>query len=765
MNIRGLKSLWAIIPLWLSIGCGVAKYIPENEKLYTGASLEINRDFSVKGYKKISAELEGLLKPEPNNKIIGMRIGLWSYYKMQKENPGFINRFIYEKIGEEPVYLSSIESVKTQELILNRLDNNGFFYSEVDAEVTPKSKTAAIKYTVDLAQPYQLASYQYEEDSLPIDRNIRELLKSTKITEGDYFSLELMKNERERLNEGLKNRGFYNFNPDFLIFEADTNQYDAKKFDLFLRLKQNAPEKGIVPYTIKKIRVYPNYSSDEYGEATDTTNINNIEFIQNGVSFKPELLQQYLLIEKDSLFNAKDTRLTSSRLSGIGNYRFVNLRYNETDSTLKEGKGALNANIYLSPLDKRSLRAELQGVSKSNNFAGPAILLNYRNRNLFLGGETFNLTGKIGYESQIAAGERESLSALELGLKADLIFPRVVFPIPIKERFSFSVPKTKISLGTEFQDRRGYYRLNTLSASYGYFWHANRFVYHEINPIALNFVNTSRISEEFEEILNSNPFLRQSFEQQFIAGITYSFAFNKLMDKYREHSIYFGANLDFAGAGLRLFNNLVNSDDQNTFLGFNYAQYNKADIDFRYYWRFTEEKLLALRLFGGAGIPYGNSLSLPFAKQFFSGGPNSVRAFRIRSLGPGSFRPDAETVGNFFDQAGDIRLEGNLEFRFPIFSYLKGAAFVDTGNVWLVNENEALPGGKFGKDWYRQLAVGAGLGLRVDIEFFVIRFDLATPLRRPYLPEGERWTKDFNIQESDWRNDNLVFNFAIGYPF
>mgnify|MGYP003628097392 CR=1 FL=1 len=264
-NIRSIKTLCLLFPFLVLAGCGVTKYIPENEKLYTGATLEINRDFSVKGYKELNAELEGLLKPEPNSKILGMRIGLWSHYKVQNENPGFINRFIYKKIGEEPVYFSSVEMSKTQGLILNRLDNNGFFFSEVDAEANEEDKKASVNYTVDLAKPYQLASYNYEKDSLPIDRSIKKLLSSTEIAEGDYFSLEMMKNERTRLDEGLKNEGFYNFNPDFLIFEADTNQYDDKKFDLFLRLKQNAPEKGIVPYEIKSIQVYPNYSPDDYG--------------------------------------------------------------------------------------------------------------------------------------------------------------------------------------------------------------------------------------------------------------------------------------------------------------------------------------------------------------------------------------------------------------------------------------------------------------------------------------------------------------------
>ncbi len=760
-----LNFIWLMLCFWVATACNITRYVPEDELLYTGAKLEITQETPIKRIDEVRDELQGLIRPRPNNKILGQYLGLWAHYKMQQENPGFINRFIYKKIGEEPVYLSQVDTEKTEELMYNRLENKGYFYPEISSTFRRKQKKGDVSYQVNLHVPYTLKTYQYERDSLPIDHDIRDLMASSEIKQGDRFELARFKQERERLNTALKKRGYYNFNPDFLIFDADTNQYEGREFDLFLRLKENVPQDGIIPYQVRSIQVLPNYSLDEYGENTDTTVVNGVEFIQENLSFKPELLRQYILIEKDSLFDASQSRLTSNRLSGIGNYRFVNVRFNPVKDKIESGKGFLDAKIYLSPLDKRSIRAELQGVSKSNNFAGPALLLNYRNRNLFFGGETLSLTGKLAYESQIASGDREGLNAFELGLKGDLIFPRVVFPITIKERFAYSVPKTKISLGTEYQDRRGLYRLNSISSTYGYFWNANRFVYHEITPISINFVNLSRTSPEFDEILNANPFLRQSFEQQFIAGITYNFSYNKLMDKYRTHSIFFGANLDLAGAGLRFANEVLNGENPNTFLGFNYAQYNKGDIDFRYYWRFTEERLLAARLFGGVGLPYGNSVSLPFVKQFFSGGPNSIRAFRIRSLGPGSFRPDSESTANFFDQAGDIRLEGNLEFRFPIVPYLRGAVFLDAGNVWLVNENEALPGGKIGKDWYKELGIGTGIGLRVDIEFFVLRFDLATPLRRPYLPEGERWEKDFNLGESEWRRENLIFNFAIGYPF
>ena len=415
-------------------------------------------------------------------------------------------------------------------------------------------------------------------------------------------------------------------------------------------------------------------------------------------------------------------------------------------------------------MTKRTVRAELQAISKSNNFAGPALNFTYRNRNLFNGGETLNLTAKFAYEFQLGRGELEGMNSLELGLGADLIYPRVLFFVPIKERFSYSVPKTKISVGTEFLDRQGQYRLNTISGNFGYFWNANQFVYHEINPISINLVNPTNITDDFQAILDANPFLRSSFERQFIVGTNYTFNYNKLADQFRTHGIFAGVGIDLAGNGLYAVSNLGGSES-GEFLSLPYAHYAKADLDLRYYFRPSEKQTIATRLFAGVGKPLGQSLSLPFIKQFFSGGPNSIRAFRIRSLGPGTYRPEEFNQESFYDQAGDIRLEGNIEYRFPIISVLQGAAFMDAGNVWLMNENEKLPGGKFTSSWWDELAVGTGVGLRIDVQFFVIRFDLAVPLRIPYLPEGERWVDSFELKNKSWRQDNLIFNFAIGLPF
>jgi outer membrane protein assembly factor BamA len=763
MKINSSAFLAFAFLLLLGFGCSVKKFIPEDEFLYTGANLKLESESKIADIKEITEEVEDLLRPEPNGKILGMYVGLWAHYRGTREKPGFINKFINKKLGEEPVYFSQVSPSETEELILNRLENRGFFYSITSSEVHRKNKFASVDYTVRISSPYLMDTLLVDRDSMEIDREIIELLKETELKPGTRFDLSKLNSERTRIEDALKNIGYYNFNDEYLIFEADTNLGDTTRtFNLYLRFKKSVPTAGIIPYKVDQINVFPNYSIDDEAELIDTVTLNGKNFIQGNLVFKPELLDDFILIEKDSLYNPTKSKLSSNRLSSIGNYRFVNLRYEELKAS--DSLGHLRANIYLSPMTKRTVRAELQAISKSNNFAGPALNLIYRNRNLFQGGETLNLTAKFAYEFQLSRGEVEGMNSLELGLGADLIFPRVIFFVPIKERFSYSVPKTKISVGTEFLNRQGLFRLNTISGNYGYFWNANRFVYHEINPISINLVNPTQITEEFEAILDSNPFLRSSFERQFIVGMNYTFNYNKLVDQFRTHGVFVGVGIDLAGSALNAVGNLVGSES-GEFLGLPYAHYAKADLDLRYYLRFTEKQTIATRIFAGVGKPLGQSVAMPYIKQFFAGGPNSIRAFRIRSLGPGTYRPEEFNQESFYDQAGDIRLEGNIEYRFPIISVLQGAAFMDAGNIWLMNENETLPGGKFTSSWWDELAVGTGVGLRVDIQFFVIRFDLAVPLRIPYLPEGERWVDSFELKSKSWRQDNLIFNFAIGYPF
>ncbi len=400
---------------------------------------------------------------------------------------------------------------------------------------------------------------------------------------------------------------------------------------------------------------------------------------------------------------------------------------------------------------------------------GRALALTYNNRNLFRGGETLSLSGNFSYETQISGGSNSGLSSIAGGLKADLIIPRLVPFSP--SRFKYAVPKTKISLGGDILKRSKLYTLTSVNTSFGYTWNANKYVYHELNPISVNYVNLANTTAEFDSILTKNPFLRQSFQQQFIAGMNYSFTYNGLVDEDRSFPFFFSTNLDVAGNTLSLFDG-----GKGTLFGLEYAQYAKLDVDLRQYFRWGKEQAFIARVYAGWGIPYGNSSTLPFVKQFFSGGPYSVRAFKIRSLGPGTFNSDGNGTTSFFDQSGNLKLEANLEYRFPMISYLKGAVFADAGNVWLTNKLDVSPDepqasrdfnqqlssqGQFGSNWTKELGIGVGFGLRVDIQNFVIRLDLASPVQVPYLPEGQR----SRIPFFDGGSNNLVWNFAIGYPF
>lgn len=766
------RYIQLLVVVLLASSCSIKKYIPEGKTLYTGAEIETTLEEDAKDVKidALNAELNTLLRPEPNSKILGMRLGLYYHYKAQREKPGFLNKWLNKKMGEEPVYFSEVNPQRVEELILNRMENRGFFYGRAGSKIDSTKKFASVKYEVDVPKPYSLEKFELEKDSLPIYDEIQDLLSESEIKKGNRFDLQLLKFERERIDVALKQRGYYNFNPDFLIFEADTNRYDTKKFDLFLRLKEGTPSRSVIPYTIDSITVHPNYTvnSDTLKTVSDT--VNGINFVQKEEFFKPEKLEPYILFEKGQKYNSQTARLTSNRLSSIGSYKFVNIRFDEIDTVANEaGNGLLGADIFLSPLNKRSLRAELQAVSKSNGFAGPGIALTYNNRNFFRGGETFSLTGNFSYETQISGGSNSGLSSIAGGLRADLVIPRLVPFSP--SRFKYAVPKTKISLGGDILKRSQLYTLTSVNSTFGYTWNANKYVYHELNPINVTYVNLADTTAEFDSILVKNPFLRQSFDQQFIAGLNYGFTYNELADEKKSNPFFFSANLDIAGNLLSLV-----SGNKKTVFGLEYAQYAKLDVDLRYYLKWGKEQALISRVYAGWGIPYGNSSTLPFVKQFFSGGPYSVRAFKIRSLGPGTFTSDGDGTTSFFDQSGNLKLEANLEYRFPIISYLKGAVFADAGNVWLTNElnvsddepqatkdfNQKLSTeGKFGKDWTKELGIGVGVGLRVDIQSFVIRLDLASPLQVPYLPEGERMRTPF----FDGGDNNLVFNFAIGYPF
>lgn len=754
-HLKKLKSCFVVVLLVLISSCSVKRFLPDNKKLYSGATIKIINKNKVKQIGVLEEELQELLRPTPNSKVLGSRVGLYYHYKSQDSSKNFITKWFNKKIGEKPVYFSNISQNKVVDLIKNRLDNRGFFNSKVTATVKEKKYTKSIIYTVELPEPYVLETYQLENDTLPFYKELKEELKTTLLKKGSRYSLAAFQEERIKIDENLKAKGYYNFNQDFLIFEADTNQYNNKRFDLYLRVKRETPKKAMLPYKINKVTLFPNYNLDQKKKAIDSVDFKGVSFLQDTLFFKPERLHSYLLFNKGDEYNPMKSKITSKRLSSIGTYKYVNIQFNETKNISEnDSVGSLASTIYLSPLNKRAVGLELQAVTKSNNFSGPELSVNYKNRNLFQGGELLSLTASAAYETQIGS-DTENLNGLQLGLGASLTFPRLIFPGNLNNRFKYGVPKTKVSLDAEYLSRSNLYGLASFTNSYGYQWDANRFVSHQVNPININYLKLFSTTSEFNDILEENSFLESSFDQQFIAGLTYNFTYSELGRSTKKNLIYISSNIDVAGNVLSLLS--TNSDgNKNTFLGLEYAQYAKIDMDFRYYLGIGKEQTIIGRLYGGLGIPYGNSDVLPYTKQFFAGGAYSVRGFASRSIGPGTYESNSTSSSDYFDSSGDIRLEANMEYRFPIYSLIKGALFADAGNVWLYNDSDStdLDGGTFSSNFMNELAVSVGAGVRADIQSFVLRFDVATPIKQPT-------STSLNGIELG----NTVLNFAIGYPF
>lgn len=741
--------------------CSIEKYIPEDRKIYTGATIEIAPDSIIKNKEGLKKELRSVISPKPNSKFLGVYPSLYYYYRNEQGKTNFISKWLYKKFGEDPVYQSDVRELEIEDILKNRLENNGFFYSMVSSSFEESEKYASIQYNLTVRKPYRMVKFKIDSIPEPLKTKIEKITEDSPLKIENRFDLSNMKLERQRIDSELKYKGYYNFNPDFLIFEADTNQYDNKKFDLYLNLKKNVPQKAIIPYQIESVNVYPKRFLKDSIEVK-AERYNNKNYIQNPLFFKPKYIDKFITLEEGSLYNPENSRNTARRMSSVDLYKYVNIQYSQIDTTLTDSIGKLKADIYLSPLNKRAIRTELQAVTKSNNFTGPNLSVTYTNRNLFFGGEKLDITANLGYETQFSGGNNAGLNSLEYGITGKLTFPRVISPIKINDDFfEYSIPKTITSLGVNFLSRTQLYTLISGNATYGYTWKANRFITYEINPVSLNITELLNTSDEFDNILDQNPFLRQSFEQQFISGLTFAFTYNGMIGSKDKTQWYLNSTLDVAGNSISLFASNNDGNSPGELLGLEYAQYAKADVDIRFHYNFGEnnDQTLATRFFGGYGLPYGNSEVLPYVKQYFSGGPYSVRAFRIRSLGPGTYDGQAnpDINSDFFDQTGNIRLEGNVEYRFPLFSFFNGAVFTDAGNVWNSTPNPIFNGtDTFSSNFINELGIGSGVGLRIDVQGFVIRLDLAAPIHDPALPQNKRW----NFQ---W--DEPVLNFAIGYSF
>jgi outer membrane protein insertion porin family len=761
-------SFYIIVLLLSCISCSNTKFLEQGQQLYTGADFKLESESKVSNKKEVITDVERVLVPKPNSSFLGLRPKLWFYNIAGTPKGKGLRHFLKNTLGEPPVLWERVDVDYTVDLIKNRLYNHGFFRAEVDYEIKAKRKRVKVKYNAAVGKPYKLEMIFFPDGTTNLLSAVQNTVGNTILEEGEPYNLNLFMEERERIDTELKNQGFFYFNPDYLVFRVDSTLGD-RRLNAYLQLKEDMPHEAEKIYRINNVYVFPDYSlgRDSLVQDTDTVKLKDGFYVIGSSAVKPKVLDRTILFEQENKYRRTDHDYTLSRLMNLGTYKFVNVRFIEVDTT---GNGFLNTIIYLTPLKKKSVRFELQGVSKSNNFVGPVFSARFLNRNFLGGAELFSFNVNTGFETQINQPGSD-LNSYNVGVETEVRVPKFLTPFKIAKVSTRFMPRTRIRLGAERLSRVQYYNLNSFKFSWGYNWRESETKEHELVPFSVNFVNLFSTTERFEEILTANPVLRQSFAEQFILGPNYTFTFNDQVLGDRLNNFYFSLNADFSGNLLYAIQSLTNdrkpsNEDPYTVFGSQYSQFGKLSFDFRHYYRITELTRLASRLQAGAGLPYGNSVTLPYTKQFFIGGSNSIRAFRSRSLGPGSYEPP-EGSFSFLDQAGDIKFEVNTELRYPIISILKGAVFVDAGNIWLIKDNEFIHNGKFEwDDFHKELAVGTGLGLRVDASFFVLRFDLGIPLRKPFLPEKERWVFDrIDFSSSEWRRNNLILNVAIGYPY
>ena len=762
-----LISSYLIIICATLVSCSGIRLLPVGEKLYTGADNKIESGEKIKAKEKkvMKKTASNAVRPKPNSSFLGMRPKMWRYLKAGSSPETKINKWM-QKTGEAPVYFSSVKPNATSDIIDAKLYNIGVFNSYTEFEIIEKQHTAHVVYKSHVHKAFTISKLTYSLPQGNFYYWVDQAKEKTLINPGDDYNLNNLKNERVRIDAVLKDNGYFFFDPDYLLFKADTST-DERAVTLNLTLKDSVPEFALKIYRINNVFIDQNYSLTIADSIKDTFHYQNIVFFGNesDMLIKPNVISMSVLLRKDEVYSRKNHNITLNRLMSMGNFKFARVTFTESDTS---SAGFLDVTILLTPIPKHALSTEIVIVTKSNNYTGPRMNLSYQNRNTFRGAELLKVNLSGSYEAQFSKNPIKFYS-YTINPQIELYLPRLIVPFKIKAAGMY-IPKTRFSLSYNFLKRSNYFDMNTFQFIYGYKWRADILKEHELNPINISYNSLTNKSEEYIALLASDPLLKRSYEEQFIAGGNYSFAYNEQVLQLKKVQTFLYFTAETAGNAFSLantiFGNKISSDNPSKVAGAIYSQFARVSADSRLYYNFKDKSKLAMRVFAGAAKPYGNSLVLPYTKQFFSGGPNSIRAFHINSVGPGTFLQESDNTW-FLQLGGDVKLELNAEYRFDIFRFLKGAVFTDAGNVWLLKSNPGNAENPFSFSRFpKEIAVGAGFGLRIDVSFFILRFDFAMPLRKPWLDENQRWViNQIEFGSSAWRKENLILNVAIGYPF
>lgn len=750
--------------------------------LFIYNSVNIERMNRAKERKNARTETINNRRIEKNNALNKKRQakGLPAKKARLKKKNRLTRREFFLSVGEPPVLFDSILTARSARQIKLFLINKGYFHATVKDSVIRKNKRATVHYLIQAGQPYTVRNISYEVKDEHLQYYVLSDASSCLIRRDQTYDVDRLQNERSRITDMLRNDGFYDFSKEYIYYEVDSSAGN-RQVDLTIGIKNRLVRPEAHPdtvvevthnrYYIRNVYVYTDYDPRLKTAPSDTFVDNDYHLLYSGeMRYKPRLITGSLFISKGELFQAHHADQTYRRLTELKLFRSVQILFQAA------GREQLDCFIYLSNIPRQSISMETEGTNTSGTL-GIAGNLVYQNKNTFKGGEIFEvrLKGALEVQKTRVRDENQILTSiespipfntLEAGTEVNYYIPRFLTPFRIAGSKGNNA-KTNITSNYNFQRRPDFGR-SVGNAAFGYSWKETATKFHLFNPLEFNLVNIFQESPELLQTINDSKdlFLKNSYSDHFTLGSRYGFVFTNQDIRKQKNFSYLRVGAESAGNLMRWASKLIDQyitplpyyGGSFTIRDIPFSQYLRFDFDYRYYKLVNDKDKIVYRAAFGIGKPLHNLRVLPLEKSFFAGGPNSVRAWVSRTLGPGGYHDTTGT--NYADKIGDAKVEANFEYRFNVIRIFNAALFLDAGNVWLRKKYDAFPDGEFnGEKFLGQIALGTGLGIRVDFNFFIIRLDCGIKLKDPSRPEKDRWM--FGHQPLN----DPVFNFGIGYPF
>jgi len=748
------RSYLFILIITIISGCSTTKFLSPAQKLYTGAQVKIDDKNTTKSEAKaLSTELEGMTRPIPNAKILGLRFKLWVYEKTRTNKKKGLTHYLNTHIGEPPVLLSSVDIDKNGSILQNRLQNEGYFLAQVSGDTLGKKKTAKVIYTVETGPAYHYRNITFPTGNDDLDTAVTGTSKQTFLKPGAKFNLDIIKNERIRIDARLKEEGFFYFAPEDLIMRYDSS-IAGHQVDMFVKVKDATPDEARWIYSVRNIYVYPDYSLKDTSLKLDSAvKYRWYNVIDPKKDFRPFTFKNSVLLHPGDIYSRDKHTNSLSRFIELGPFKYVKNHFE--DVTPDSAK--LDIYYFLTQQKRKSLQAEIIARQTSANYDGTQIDLKFKNRNTFSGAELFTLTLFASRDLQFGK-YNNGYNVYQAGIQPSVSWPRFISPFNFNTDNAF-IPHTTLSTGYTIINRSQLYTLNSFNASWGYQWKPSLYKQHDLELLNITYVDPQNVTKVYLDSISKtrNPTLAHVINKQFTFGPSYSYTWTNTTEDFKTNTFYYNGKASLSG---NLYGILTGADTLkghvSKLFGITFDQYVKLENEIRFFHKLGPASKFAARLMVDVGLPYGNSTVLPYSQQFFIGGANSLRGFQAHAIGPGAYiLPPAQASGTGFlpDESGDIKIEGNLEYRPHLFSIVEGALFVDAGNIWLLNSTAHLQGATFGKNFLSQIAADAGFGLRFNFTVLVLRTDIGFP----FLEPNHAIPVHFGHGE--------VFNLGIGYPF